>query len=580
MIVVAFKMKMSWLTFALSVGIAFAQPVDQPADLVLRNGKIVTLEQNTPAAQGLAARGGRIVALGSNKTVDALSGPSTRVIDLNGRLAIPGLIEGHGHLTELGASKMELDLRDAKNWDEIVAMVAAAARKAKPGAWILGSGFHQAKWDRTPEPNVRGFPVHESLSRVSPRNPVWLTHASGHAGFANAEALRQAGIDRKTHDPAGGEILRDPHGDPTGLLNEGAQDLMYRVLDSYRAHRPAAETEAELREQIKLAERECLSKGITTFEDAGSPFATVDLFRRMAESGELRLRLWVMLRAPQSELESRLRRYYMIGVGNDHLTVRAIKEYMDGALGSRGAWLLKPYSDLPEDAPNGSGINVEQVSYIHKTAELAIENGFQLCTHAIGDRANREVLNLYEAVFRAHPDKKDLRWRIEHAQHLDPADIPRFGALGVIAAMQGIHCTSDGPFVITRLGRERAEAGAYVWQKLMKSDAVVGNGTDTPVEDVDPIQCYYASVSRRLKDGTVFFPDQRMSRMEALKSYTINNAYAAFEETSKGSLKVGKLADVTVLSRDILTMPESEIRRALVDYTIVGGKVMFARERR
>ena len=580
MIVVAFKMKMSWLTFALSVGIAFAQPVDQPADLVLRNGKIVTLEQNTPAAQGLAARGGRIVALGSNKTVDALSGPSTRVIDLNGRLAIPGLIEGHGHLTELGASKMELDLRDAKNWDEIIAMVAAAARKAKPGAWILGSGFHQAKWDRTPEPNVRGFPVHESLSRVSPHNPVWLTHASGHAGFANAEALRQAGIDRKTHDPAGGEILRDPHGDPTGLLNEGAQDLMYRVLDSYRAHRPAAETEAELREQIKLAERECLSKGITTFEDAGSPFATVDLFRRMAESGELRLRLWVMLRAPQSELESRLRRYYMIGVGNDHLTVRAIKEYMDGALGSRGAWLLKPYSDLPEDAPNGSGINVEQVSYIHKTAELAIENGFQLCTHAIGDRANREVLNLYEAVFRAHPDKKDLRWRIEHAQHLDPADIPRFGALGVIAAMQGIHCTSDGPFVITRLGRERAEAGAYVWQKLMKSDAVVGNGTDTPVEDVDPIQCYYASVSRRLKDGTVFFPDQRMSRMEALKSYTINNAYAAFEETSKGSLKVGKLADVTVLSRDILTMPESEIRRALVDYTIVGGKVMFARGRR
>ncbi|MGP0070455.1 MAG: amidohydrolase [Bryobacteraceae bacterium] len=571
---------MSWLTVALSVGMAFAQPADQAADLVLRNGKIVTLEQNGPEAQGLAARGGKIVAIGSNKTVDALSGPSTRVIDLDGRLAIPGFIEGHGHLTELGASKMELDLRDAKNWDEIVAMVAAAARKAKPGAWILGSGFHQAKWDRTPEPNVRGFPVHQSLSRVSPHNPVWLTHASGHAGFANAEALRQAGIDRKTPDPAGGEILRDQHGDPTGLLNEGAQDLMDRVLDSYRAHRPAAEAEAELQEQIQLAERECLSKGITTFEDAGSSFATVDLFRKMAEQGELRLRLWVMLRAPQSELESKLRQYYMIGVGNEHLTVRAIKEYMDGALGSRGAWLLKPYSDLPEDAPNGSGINLEQVSYIHKTAELAIDNGFQLCTHAIGDRANREVLNLYEAVFREHPDKKDLRWRIEHAQHLDPADIPRFGTLGVIAAMQGIHCTSDGPFVIARLGRERAEAGAYVWQKLMKSGAVVGNGTDTPVEDVDPIQCYYASVSRRLKDGTVFFPDQRMSRMEALKSYTVNNAYAAFEEGSKGSLKVGKLADVTVLSRDILTMPESEIRSAKVDYTIVGGKVMFARDQR
>ena len=576
MIVVSFEMKLMCLALGWSAGIALAQP----ADLVLRNGKIVTLEQSAAEAQGMAARGGRIVAVGSNKTVDGLVGPSTRVIDLQGRLAIPGFIEGHGHFTELGATKMELDLRAAKNWDEIVAMVAAAAQKAKPGTWIIGSGFHQAKWDRTPEPNVRGFPVHQSLSRVSPRNPVWLTHASGHAGFANAEALRQAGVDKNTPDPPGGEILRDAHGDPTGLMNEGAQKLIERVLDSYRANRPASEAEAEARQQIKLAERDCLSKGITTFEDAGSPFATVDLLRKMAEQGELGLRMWVMLRAPQSELAANLQRYYMVGAGSDHLTVRAIKEYMDGALGSRGAWLLAPYTDLPEDAPNRSGINVEQLPYLHKTAELAIENSFQLCTHAIGDRANREVLNLYQAVFREHPDKKDLRWRIEHAQHLDPADIPRFGELGVIAAMQGIHCTSDGPFVIARLGRERAEAGAYVWQKLMKSGAVVANGTDTPVEDVDPIQCYYASVSRRLKDGKVFFPDQRMSRMEALRSYTINNAYAAFEEGSKGSLKVGKLADVTVLSGDILTMPENAIRSAKVDYTIVGGKVMFQRDSR
>jgi hypothetical protein len=571
-----FEMKLRWLVLVLCAGTALAQP----ADLVLRNGKIVTLEQSAPEVEGLAARGGRIVAVGSNKVVDALVGPSTRVINLNQRLAIPGFIEGHGHFTEVGASKMMLDLSGAKNWDDVVAMVAAAAREAKPGTWILGSGFHQAKWDRVPEPNVRGFPVHASLSRVSPRNPVWLTHASRHAGFANAEALRQAGIDKNTSDPAGGEILRDAHGDPTGLLNERAQALIEHVLDTYRARRSAAEAQAELRQQIKLADRESLSKGITTFEDAGSPFATVDLFRKMAEHGELGLRLWVMLRAPQAELPGKLRRYYMLGVGGDHLTVRAIKEYMDGALGSRGAWLLAPYSDLPTDAPNRTGINVEQLPYIRKTAELAIDNGFQLCTHAIGDRANREVLNLYQAVFREHPDKKDLRWRIEHAQHLDPADIPRFGQLGVIAAMQGIHCTSDGPFVIARLGRERAEAGAYVWQKLMKSGAVVGNGTDTPVEDVDPIQGYYASVSRRLKDGTVFFPDQRMSRMEALRSYTVNNAYAAFEEGSKGSLKVGKLADVTVLSGDILTMPESEIPSAKVDYTIVGGKVLYQREQR
>ena len=576
MIVMTFEMKLTCLAISFSGALAFAQP----ADLVLRNGNIVTLEQSAPRVQGLAARGGKVIALGSDKTVDALTGPSTRVIDLKGRLAIPGFIEGHGHFTALGASKMMLDLRGAKNWDEIVAMVAAAAREAKPGTWILGSGFHQAKWDRIPEPNVRGFPVNESLNRVSPRNPVWLTHVSGHAGFANAEALRLAGVDQNTPDPAGGEILRDAHGDPTGLMNEGAQALVEHALDAYRAQRPAAEAEAEIRQQIKLAERESLSKGITTFEDAGSPLTTVDLFRKMAEQGELGLRMWVMLRGPQAELAANLRRYYMIGVGDDHLTVRAIKEYMDGALGSRGAWLLAPYSDLPEDAPNRSGINVEEPGYIKKTAELAIDNGFQLCTHAIGDRANREVLNLYEAVFREHPDKTNLRWRIEHAQHLDPADISRFAKLGVIAAMQGIHCTSDGPFVIARLGRERAEAGAYVWQKLMKSGAVVGNGTDTPVEDVDPIQCYYASVSRRLKDGTVFFRDQRMTRMEALRSYTINNAYAAFEEGIKGSLKVGKLADVTVLSGDILTLPEAQIQSAKVDYTIVGGKVMYQRQER
>jgi len=261
MILVAFETKMLSLALVLSVGTVVAQPVD----LVLHNGKIVTLEQSAPQAQGLAARGGKIIAVGSNQTVDALVGPSTRVIDLHGRLAIPGFIEGHGHFTELGASKMMLDLRGAKNWDQIVALVAAAAREARPGTWILGSGIHQAKRDRVPQPNVRGFPVHESLSRVSPHNPVWLTHVSGHAGFANQEALRQAGIDRQTPDPAGGEILRDTHGDATGLMNEGAQELIGHVLDSYRARRPPSEAEAEIRQQIKLAERE------TTFSAARNP---------------------------------------------------------------------------------------------------------------------------------------------------------------------------------------------------------------------------------------------------------------------------------------------------------------------
>jgi len=575
MIVMAFPRKWNRLALLLFASATLARA--QSADLVLRNGRLVTLEAGAAGAQALAARDGRIVAIGSNQAVAQWIGPATRVIDLRGRLAIPGFIEGHGHFMSLGESKTVLNLRDARNWDEIVAQVAAAAREAKPGTWILGSGFHQAKWDRPPAPNVRGFPVHQTLSQVSPRNPVWLTHSSGHAGFANAEALRLAGIGSQTPDPPGGEILRDQRGEPTGLLNERAQELVERALDSYRARRSPAEVAAEARRQVELAERECLSKGITSFEDAGSPLATVDLFRTLAEQGKLGLRLWVMLRAPNSELASNLAKYRTIGAANDHLTVRAIKRFADGALGSHGAWLLAPYSDLPEDATNRTGINTEDLADIRATAELAIRNGYQLCVHAIGDRANREVLNLYQAVFQEHPDQKNLRWRIEHAQHLDPADIPRFAALGVIASMQGVHATSDGPFVIARLGFQRAQAGAYVWQKLMRSGAVVTNGTDTPVEDVDPIAGFYASVSRKLKDGTVFFADQRMSRMEALRSYTLNNAYAAFEENRKGSLRVGKLADVTVLSKDILTIPEDEIRSAKVDYTIVGGKVLYDR---
>ena len=560
------------------VAVATGLAVAQPPELVLRNGKIVTLE-SSGTVQALAARAGKIVALGTDRDVAALVSPSTRVIDLGGRLAIPGLIEGHGHFMALGASKMELNLRNARNWDDIVAMVAASAHEAKPGTWIIGSGFHQAKWDKPPSPNVLGFPVHDALSKVSSNNPVWLIHASEHAGFANAEAMRLAGIDKNTLDPPGGQILRDSQGRPTGLMNEKAQALVNQALAAYREKLPPAERDAEARKQVELAEHEALSKGITTFEDAGSPMPTIDLVKDLAEHGKLDIRVWMMLRQSNAEIEPRLSKYFFIGAGDQHLSVRAIKRQIDGALGSRGALLLEPYSDLAPDAPNRSGLYTEDPADIRKTAELAIANGFQMCVHAIGDRANREVLDLYESVFRERPEKngKTLRWRIEHAQHLNAADVPRFSELGVIAAMQAVHCTSDAPFVPIRLGNRRAEEGAYVWQKLMKSGAVVGNGTDTPVEDVDPIAGFYAAVSRKLKDGSEFFPDQRMSRMEALRSYTLNNAYAAFEEDIKGSLKPGKLADITVLSKDILTIPGDEIPSTKVDFTIVGGKVKYQR---
>lgn len=560
--------------------ILVARGFAQNADMVLRDGKIVTMEQSKPDAQAIAIRADKIVALGTDQEIRRYIGPATQVIELRGRLAIPGFIEGHGHFTGVGSAKMILNLRDARSWDQIVAMVAAAAREAKPGAWILGRGWHQAKWDKAPDPNVQGFPLHDSLSKASPENPVMLTHASGHASFVNAEAMRLAGIGKNTPDPAGGEILKDANGNPTGLLNERAQGLVSKAHAAYESKLPASELAGQAQRQVDFAVRECLSKGITTFEDAGSPFTTVNLLKRMALENRLGLRVWMMLRAPNDQLQRNISGYRIIGAGNGYLTVRAIKRQIDGALGSRGAWLLAPYSDLPADAPNNAGLNTEDLSDIRKTAEIAIDNGYQLCIHAIGDRANREVLKLYKSVFQEHPDKTSLRWRIEHAQHLNPADIPRFGQLGIIAAMQGIHCTSDAPYVVQRLGWKRAEEGAYVWQKLMKTGAVVGNGTDAPVEDVSPIASFYASVSRKLKDGSVFFPDQRMSREEALRSYTINNAFAAFEDEVKGSLKPGKYADITVLSKNIMTVPEDEIPTAQVDYTIVGGKVMYDRLRR
>jgi len=547
----------------------------QPADLVLRNGKIVTMNPAAPVAQAIAVRDGRIANLGADTAAQRWIGPNTKVIDLHGMLAIPGFIEGHGHFTGVGEFRMGLDLREARTWDDIVAQVGRAAKQAKPGEWIIGRGWHQSKWTTAPEPNVEGFPLHASLDKVSPNNPVLLTHASGHAAFVNGKALELAAVTGATPNPTGGEILKDAKGNPTGLLRERAQGLVSRARSEADARRTPAERTEYTNKAIKLAIDESLSKGVTTFEDAGSPFSTVDVLNKMADAHQLRMRIWMMLRMPNEQLAPKLDAYKIIGAGDNFFTVRAIKRQIDGALGSRGAWLLAPYAD----SPNSSGLNTEDPKDIRQTADLAIQHGFQLCVHAIGDRANRETLNIFEDTFKAHPDKpgKDLRWRVEHAQHLSAADIPRFGQLGVIAAMQGVHCTSDAPYVLLRLGAQRAQDGAYVWQKLMKSGAVVANGTDAPVEDVSPLASFYASVSRKLKDGTVFYPDQRMSREEALKSYTLNNAYAAFEEKLKGSLETGKLADITVLSRDIMTIPEDEIPATDIVYTIVGGKVMFDR---
>jgi len=566
----------STLAVAASVAVAAAShqrsgaAAPAPANLVLRGGKIVTVDDKIPEAQALAVTGDTITAVGSDADIARYVGPTTKVIDLGGALAVPGLIDGHAHFTGVGEAAMNLKLGTAKDWNEIVRMVGDAAKTAKPGEWIVGRGWHQEKWASRPSPNVDGFPVHAALSKVSPNNPVLLTHASGHASFANAKAMQIAGITKTTPDPPGGKILKDPGGEPTGLFNERAQELVSRALAADRAKRSPAEKEADARKVIELASREALSKGLTTVNDAGSPPGTIALMEKIVDEGKLPLRVWMMLRETPDKLAVDMPKLRVVNYGDKRFTVRGIKRQIDGALGSRGAWMLQPYADLET-----VGMNSDTLDDIRASAELAIKYDYQLCVHAIGDRGNREVLNVYEETFRKHPEKKDLRWRIEHAQHISAADIPRFGKLGVIASMQSIHATSDAPYVLARLGSKRAAEGAYVWQSLMKTGAIVSNGTDAPVEDIDPIPNLYAAVSRKLKDGSVFFPDQRMSRLEALRSYTLSAAYAGFEDTIKGSLVAGKLGDITVLSKDIMTIPEDDIPSTRVLFTIVGGKIQY-----
>jgi predicted amidohydrolase YtcJ len=561
------------VSFAITTILAtmsFGGDVD-PADMVLLNGKIVTVDSYQPQAEAIAIKDDLITAVGSNEDVKSYVDEHTVVIDLEGKLAVPGFIDGHVHFMGIGYAQMRLKLAEANSWEEIIGMVKTEVHNVQPGDWIIGRGWHQDKWNAIPNPNVDGLPFHHELSKVSPDNPVLLSHASGHACIANTAAMAMSGITVHSIDPDGGEIIRDANGEPIGVFLETAMDTLFAIMDNILDARGPEEIERERWRATELAVEECLSKGVTTVHDAGVGFETIDFFKRIAEEGALDIRLWVMISEENDSLMQRIDDYRLTGFGDNHLTVRAIKRVIDGALGSRGAWLLEPYSDLPQS----TGLNTESIDVMKETARIAIEHDFQLCTHAIGDRANRETLNIYENAQKGRPDKSDLRWRIEHAQHIHPDDIPRFGQLGIIASMQTVHCTSDGPWVPKRLGERRVEEGAYVWQKLMQSGAVISNGTDAPVEDVDPLANFHAAVTRMLPDESQFQPKQRMSREEALRSYTINAAYAAFEENFKGSITPGKLADITVLSRDIMTIPENEILETRVLHTIVGGKIMY-----
>ena len=541
----------------------------EKADMIIYNGKIYTMNDLMPITESVAINNGKIIALGKYKELDHLISPNTQIINLGGSMMSPGLIEGHGHFYGLGLAEMQLDLSTTESYQDLVNMVSDAVDKAGPGEWILGRGWHQSKWNDDNDTFINGFQTHNKLSEVSPNNPVWLKHASGHAGFANKKAMDIAGISAETEFGFGGEIIKDLSGAPTGVFNERAQGLISKHVDSKLGENSDLKA-------IELAVSACLENGITSFHDAGTTKKTIEILRQAIDSNLLKVRIYAMLTSRDTTL---LNTWYKkgpeVGTADDFLTIRSIKINADGALGSRGAWLIDHYSDRP----GHHGMPTQSMEYVYKVAKNGILNGFQVNSHAIGDRANREILNQYEIVFDEFPNlAKDHRWRIEHAQHIDPIDIPRFGSLKVIASIQGIHMSSDRPWAIDRLGEKRIVESAYVWRDLINNGAILINGSDVPVEPISPIASFYASSTRKTLKGYPeggFEPSQKMTRLEALKSYTINAAYGAFEEKKKGSIEIGKYADFTVFSQNLITIPDDKILDTKVLYTIVNGKIEY-----
>ncbi len=548
------------------------------ASMVIENGKIYTANDDQPKADFVGVKEDRIIYVG-DKRDQFLTDENTIVIDLQGKTVTPGFIEGHGHIFSMGYSENEIELTNIETYEELVQNVQKAVAKTEPGEWIFSSGWHQNKWAKLPEGAVKGFPTHHKLSKVSPNNPIALVHVSGHAALVNAKALEVAGVTKETVNEFnlklkedGGEIVVDEKGNPTGILNENAMDIVAR-------HVPPENDTVKRRKKKNAfitAQKKCLENGITGFHQAGAYREDIEIIKEIRKKGQLDMRMYLMLAGKDKKL---LKEWYkkgpQIDPGTHWLDIRSVKLWSDGALGSRGAWLLEPYSDRPGHL----GHATVSMEFAKETALRGIEKGFQVCTHAIGDRANREVLNIYEEAFEAYPEKsKDHRFRIEHAQHLHPEDIDRFGELNVLPSMHGIHLSSDRPWAIDRLGEKRIKEGAYVWQKLIDSGARIINGTDAPVESVNPLANFYASVSRKTLKGTPqggYEPSQKMTRDQALKSYTINPAYGSFMEKDKGTIEVGKLADFTVFDKNIMAIPEDEILEASVEMTIVGGEVKY-----
>jgi predicted amidohydrolase YtcJ len=532
------------------------------ADMVFLNGSIYTVDTARPTASGMAVRAGRVLFVGSDADTRKLAKGSTKVIDLQGATVVPGIIDAHAHLLGLGNLLRRVNLAGSASYDEVIARVKAWAKDVTPGEWILGRGWDQTRWPG------REFPTHEALSRAFPNNPVVLDRVDGHAILANAKAMELAGVTAATTDPAGGRIIRLASGSPSGVFVDNAESLVGRAIP--------ASTRADTRRAILAAIAEANRWGLTGIHDAGASAETIGIYEELAKAGNYNLRNYVMLSDPVALAPAARGDYLRRGPQNalydGHLWIRAIKLYADGALGSRGAALLAPYTDEPAN----SGLLVSTPKHIQATAAAALRSGFQVNIHAIGDRGNRIALDAIEAAVRLVP-RANHRFRIEHAQVVSPEDIPRFAKLGVIPSMQPTHQTSDMGWAEARVGPQRIR-GAYAWRSLLNTGVVIPSGTDFPVEEVNPLLTFHAAVTRQdpgnLPPGG-WYPDQKMTRDEALQSMTIWPAYAGFQESVLGSLTPGKYADFVVLDRDIMRIPHTEILGTRVVSTWIGGKRVY-----
>jgi predicted amidohydrolase YtcJ len=536
-----------------------AQP-PTPADLIVVNARVYTVDESRPIVPAFAVRDGRFLFAGSEVEVRALAGPATRVVDAGGATIVPGLVDAHAHLRGLGESLRNVPLAGSKSYEEVIARVVERSRTMKPGEWILGRGWDQNLWP------TKEFPTHEALSRALPNNPVVLTRIDGHAILANAMAMRLAGVTAASRDPEGGRIMRLSGNAPSGVFVDNAENLVARAI-------PAL-TNDQVRDAVIAAVAEANKWGLIGIHDAGAGRRTIDIYESLAREGNFNLRNYVLISDDSADIAHYMARGPQVALNDGRLWIRSIKLYSDGALGSRGAALLAPYSD----EPGNTGLLVSPPSHIQRVATEALRRGFQLGVHAIGDRGNRIVLDAYEAALKAVPTA-DHRFRIEHSQVISLDDIPRFAKLGVIPSMQGSHQTSDMGWAEARVGPQRIK-GAYAWRSLLNTGVIIPNGSDFPVEEVNPLISFHSAVSRQDASNAPpggWYAEQVMTRAEALRSMTIWPAYAAFQEKEMGSIAPGKYADFVLLDRDIMMVPADQILGTRVVSTWLGGKIVYER---